>query len=71
MVVGAPAKVIREVTDKEIKWKTRGTTEYQQLARDCLAGLTPVEPLRAVEAGRPEAAESDVVSLHEARDNTT
>ncbi|GGE49540.1 hypothetical protein GCM10011360_40800 [Primorskyibacter flagellatus] len=67
MVVGSPAKVIREVSEKEIAWKTRGTAEYQQLARDCLAGLTPVEPLKAVEANRPGMAASDVVSIQEAR----
>jgi len=71
MVVGAPAKVIRDVTDKEIEWKTRGTAEYQALARDCLIGLTPVEPLKAIEAGRPETAGADVVTLREARDNAS
>ena len=69
MVVGAPARVIRKVSDKEIEWKTRGTAEYQELARACLTGLTPVQPLRKIEAGRPEAAESDVVSIQEARDS--
>ena len=67
MVVGSPAKVIREVTEKEVAWKTRGTAEYQQLARDCLAGLTPVAPLGRVEENRPEMAASDVVSIQEAR----
>ena len=71
MVVGAPAKVLRAVSEKEIEWKTRGTAEYQQLARDCLAGMTPVKPLTAVEAGRPEAAKSDVLSIQEARDKPT
>ena len=67
MVVGSPAKVIREVSEKEIAWKTRGTAEYQQLARDCLAGLMPVEPLKTVEADRPGMVASDVVSIQEAR----
>ena len=67
MVVGSPAKVIREVTEKEVAWKTRGTAEYQQLARDCLAGLKPVAPLGTVEENRPEMAASDVVSIQEAR----
>ena len=71
MVVGAPAKVIREVTEKEVAWKTRGTAEYQQLARDCLTGLRPVDPLKAVEADRPEMAASDVVSIQEARQQPT
>jgi phenylacetic acid degradation protein len=67
MVVGSPARVIRDVTEKEVAWKTRGTAEYQQLARDCLAGLKPVEPLKAVETDRPHMAASDVVSIQEAR----
>ena len=67
MVVGSPAKVIREVTEREVAWKTRGTAEYQQLARDCLAGLKPVAPLGRVEENRPEMAASDVVSIQEAR----
>jgi len=71
MVVGAPAKVIREISDKEIAWKTRGTAEYQQLARDCLTGLRPVDPLKAVEADRPEMAPSDVLSIQEARQKTS
>ncbi|WP_282048174.1 transferase hexapeptide repeat family protein [Sulfitobacter mediterraneus] len=71
MVVGAPAKVIREVSEKEVAWKTRGTAEYQQLARDCLAGLKPVEPLREVETDRPDVAPSDVVSIQEARQQTS
>lgn len=71
MVVGAPAKVIRAVTDREVEWKTRGTAEYQELARACIAGLTPVEPLKTIEADRLEMEASDVVSLQEARvDNT-
>ncbi|MBM1691239.1 transferase hexapeptide repeat family protein [Sulfitobacter geojensis] len=71
MVVGAPAKVIREVSEKEVAWKTRGTAEYQQLARDCLAGLKPVEPLREVETDRPDMAPSGVVSIQEARQQTS
>lgn len=71
MVVGAPAKEIRAVTDREVEWKTRGTAEYQELARACIAGLTPVEPLKTIEADRLEMEASDVVSLQEARvDNT-
>ena len=71
MVVGSPAKVIRPVTEKEVAWKTRGTAEYQELARACLAGLTPVEPLKAVEADRPDVEPSDIVPLQAARENPT
>jgi len=68
MIVGSPAKLLREVSDKEIGWKTSGTGEYQQLARDCLAGMiNPVEPLVEVEPDRPEAIGTETIPLRETR----
>ena len=32
LAVGSPARVVRELTDQEIDWKTRGTGVYQRLA---------------------------------------
>ena len=52
--VGAPAKLVRSLTDSEREWKKRGTAEYQELAHRCLAGsISECEPLRAEEAERP------------------
>lgn len=48
LVVGNPAKVIKEVTDEMIAWKTRGTQLYQQLPEDCHDSLEEVKPLREV-----------------------
>ena len=48
LVVGNPAKVIKEVTDEMIAWKTKGTELYQQLPKDCHESLKEVEPLREV-----------------------
>jgi phenylacetic acid degradation protein len=48
LVVGNPAKVIKQVTDEMIAWKTKGTQLYQQLPADCHATLVEVEPLREV-----------------------
>lgn len=48
LVVGNPAKIIKEVSDDMIAWKTRGTQLYQQLPRECHEGLEAVEPLREV-----------------------
>ncbi len=48
LVVGNPAKVIKEVTDEMIAWKTKGTQLYQQLPKDCHDSLREVEPLREV-----------------------
>ncbi|MEZ4795742.1 MAG: transferase hexapeptide repeat family protein [Flavobacteriaceae bacterium] len=48
LVVGNPAKVVRQVTDEMIDWKTKGTTLYQQLPKECLESLKEVEPLRKI-----------------------
>ena len=48
LVVGNPAKVIKQVTDEMIAWKTKGTQLYQQLPQDCHESLKEVEPLREV-----------------------
>ncbi len=34
LVVGSPAKIIRDVSDEMIHWKTEGTKLYQELARE-------------------------------------
>ncbi|MCO6496501.1 MAG: transferase hexapeptide repeat family protein [Chitinophagaceae bacterium] len=46
LIVGNPAKRIREVSDEMIGWKTRGTKVYQQLAADMLLHFEECEPLR-------------------------
>lgn len=48
LVVGNPAKVIKEVSDEMILWKTKGTQLYQQLPKECHDSLKAVEPLREV-----------------------
>jgi len=53
LVVGNPAKIIKQVSDDMMKWKTMGTKLYQQLPQDCHEGLKEVEPLREEESNRP------------------
>ena len=52
LVVGNPAKIIKEVSDDMIAWKTKGTALYQQLPKECHDSLREVEPLREVPEGR-------------------
>ena len=54
LVVGNPAKKVKEVSDQMIGWKTKGTGLYQRLPQDCRGTLKEVEPLRKAEANRPE-----------------
>ena len=48
LVVGNPGKVIKQVSDEMIHWKSEGTKVYQQLATDMFHIWKPCEPLREV-----------------------
>jgi phenylacetic acid degradation protein len=54
VVVGNPAKIVKDVTEEMIIWKTQGTQLYQQLPADCKTGLKECEPLREIEPNRPK-----------------
>ncbi|MBQ0767902.1 MAG: transferase hexapeptide repeat family protein [Bizionia sp.] len=53
LVVGNPAKVIKQVSDEMMSWKTAGTKLYQQLPADCHETLEAVEPLREIPKDLP------------------
>lgn len=53
LVVGNPAKIIKQVSDEMLAWKTKGTALYQQLPQDCFDSLVEVEALEAEEENRP------------------
>ena len=53
LVVGNPAKIIKEVSDEMIAWKTKGTELYQGLPKDCFETLKLCEPLLEIESNRP------------------
>jgi len=54
VLVGNPAKVVKDVTDEMITWKTEGTKLYQQLPAQLHATLKPCEPLTEPEPNRPQ-----------------
>ncbi|MGB0887886.1 MAG: DapH/DapD/GlmU-related protein [Vicingaceae bacterium] len=54
LLVGNPAKIIKQVTDEMIAWKTKGTQLYQKLATECNETLKVCEPLREEEPNRPK-----------------
>jgi phenylacetic acid degradation protein len=64
LVMGIPARVVRELKPEELAWKATGTREYQELAERCLSGLKACQPLAAVEPNRPRFAASSAVPLH-------
>jgi phenylacetic acid degradation protein len=54
IVVGNPAKIIKDVSDEMIEWKTKGTNLYQQLPKVLYETLKPCEPLREIPLNRPK-----------------
>jgi len=65
LVAGIPAKVVRELSDDEVAWKTEGTAIYQHLTRRHLATSKRVEPLTHVEPDRARVPEIDYAPKHE------
>lgn len=53
LLVGTPARCLREVSDKELYWKRLNTREYQDLATRCRHGLHETTPLAEPEPHRP------------------
>ena len=55
VVVGNPARVVKQVSDEMLAWKTEGTRLYQALPARLHAGLRAAEPLRALTAEQAAA----------------
>lgn len=56
LVVGNPGKIIKEVSDDMIAWKTKGTALYQSLPKDCYDSLKACEPFSEMPVDRPAQA---------------
>lgn len=54
IAVGNPAKIVKDVSDEMIAWKSKGTALYQELTKDLHDTLKAAEPLRE----RPSTAKS-------------
>jgi phenylacetic acid degradation protein/carnitine operon protein CaiE len=52
LVVGNPGKIIKQVDDAMLEWKSMGTALYQQLPGSLHTEWEPCEPLTEVEVGR-------------------
>jgi phenylacetic acid degradation protein len=63
LVAGVPARVVRPLSEEEIRWKADGTATYQDLTRRCLATLVETDPLPAPEPDRPRIDMPGVVPL--------
>lgn len=52
VVVGNPAKIVKQVTDEMLAWKTMGTKLYQTLPNDLRSSMKAVTPLRKIPKNR-------------------
>lgn len=52
LLMGSPARIVRELTDQDIEHKTYGTRQYQRLTVRSLETMQRVVPLQAEESGR-------------------
>ena len=62
LVVGNPAKVVRQLEPHQVTWRNDGHGEYQRLAREALTDFVATEPLAAVEPDR-QRLRTDAVAV--------
>jgi phenylacetic acid degradation protein/carnitine operon protein CaiE len=62
VVVGNPAKIVKEVSEEMLRWKTEGTAIYQALPGDMNAGWKACEPRRPGET--PDGESVDGGGVH-------
>ena len=53
LLIGNPARIIKQVSDEMIQWKTDGTALYQALPKEMHESWKPCLPLRRIEPDRP------------------
>jgi phenylacetic acid degradation protein len=65
LVVGIPARVLRTLSEQELRWKKDNMLLYQDLARRSAASMQEVEALTAVEPDRRRIEIAGAVPLSE------
>src|SRR3546814_13127910 len=60
LVLGAPARVVRELSDEDIAGKTWGTRQYHKLAQRSMQTMRAVAPLARPEPNRPRLASAEL-----------
>ncbi len=63
LIAGLPAKVLRPLSDDEIRWKREGTDAYHTLAQRSRATLVEVQPLTEEAPDRPRLQTGALKSL--------
>ena len=69
LIVGNPAKMIKDVSDEMMIWKTEGTKLYQQLPSELYASLKECEPLRNVLLQKKQDNEKKYFTWNESKND--
>ena len=64
VVVGNPARIVKDASDEMIAWKTEGTGLYQALPRQLHDTLRAVEPLREITEDEIAGRRSQVAATY-------
>ncbi len=54
LVVGNPSRIVKQVSDDMIAWKTKGTQLYQSLPQSCHESLVACDALTEIPEDRPQ-----------------
>ena len=65
LLAGSPATIKRELSEKEVSWKTNGTAQYHQLTTRCKESLVEIQPLIEIQPDRPRFNNSAYKPKHE------
>lgn len=64
LAAGTPARVIRELSERDLEWKTWGTAQYHRLATRSAGSMQCVEALTEPERDRPPVRAEAYTPLH-------
>lgn len=67
LAAGVPARIVRELSQQEMRWKVEGTQTYQHLAQRALSTMREVEALTSVEPDRRRLELPDLQPLVRAK----
>jgi phenylacetic acid degradation protein len=68
LAVGAPARVLRQVSEQEMAWKVEGTRQYQELAARSRRSMQETTALDAPEPNRPRLSWGAVEPLYKSKE---
>ena len=71
LVAGIPARIMRELSDQELAWKTEGTALYQELAVRSLHTMQETVALTEVESDRKRMTPGTATPLHRLKGERT